>query len=651
MKNKIVSADEAIAIIRPGDTVASSGFIGCCTPEQLIATLETRFLTTGTPTDLTLVFAAAPGDGKDQGLNRLAHEGLLKRVVAGHWGLVPRLADMAMANKMEAYNLPLGTMSQLFRDIAAHRAGTLTKVGLRTFVDPRQSGGRINDRTHDELVRLLELDGEEWLFYRTFPINVALIRGTTADTTGNLTMEREALTLDTLALAMAARNSDGFVIAQVERIAAPGTLSARAVQVPGVLVDCVVVAPGERHRQTYATPYHAAFSGEQRVPLDTFETLPLDERKIIARRAAMELPMGGVVNLGVGVPEGVASVANEERLSGYVTLTAEPGIIGGVPQGGLDFGAGVNTDAIIQQNQQFDFYDGGGLDMACLGLAQVDAEGHVNVSRFGNRLAGAGGFINISQNARHVVFAGTFTTGGLEVVVDHGKLVIVREGRCRKFVREVEQITFNGSYAAAQGQPVLYVTERCVLRRGRDGVELIEVAPGIDIDRDILGQMDFTPIIRDPKLMDPRIFRTETMHLEESLLSLPIADRLSYDARRNTLFVNLEGLHVRTRDDVDRMRRAVEERCQAIGRPVAMIANYDDFQLDTGVADTWAAMVRYLELHYYATASRYTTSAFLRLKLGEALKRRQVSPHIFETHDEAQQFLTASRRTNESDAA
>ncbi len=645
MKNKIVGVAEAVAIIRDGDTVACSGFVGSGTPEALIAALEQRFLATGAPKDLTLVFAAAPGDGKEQGLNRLAHPGLVKRAIGGHWGLVPKLARMAVDGEIEAYNLPLGTLSQLFRDIAGHRAGTLTKVGMRTFVDPRQAGGRINARTKEDLVKLLTIDGEEWLFYKAFPVAVALIRGTTADLSGNITMEHEALVLDNLALAMAAKNSNGFVIAQVERICAYGALSARQVEIPGVMVDCVVVAGPDQHRQTYGTAYNPAYSGELKVPLDSLGEMSLDERKIIARRCAFELPMGGVVNLGIGMPEGVATVANEEKVLNYVTLTAEPGVIGGVPQSGLDFGAAVNTEAIIQQNQQFDFYDGGGLDMACLGMAEVDAEGNVNVSRFGPRLAGAGGFINISQSARRIIFAGTFTAGGLEVAIENGTLKIVKEGRSKKFVGTVEQITFNGAYAAESGQPVLYVTERCVFRRGRDGVELIEVAPGIDVGRDILAQMEFTPIVRNPGLMDPRIFRDEPMLLEETLLGIGMAARVSYDAERNILFLNLEGFHVRNRDDVDRVRRAVEEQCQAIGKKVALIVNYDNFLIDAAVSDTYAAMVRYMETNYYTTASRYTTSAFLRLKLGEALARRRVAPHIFETAEEAKAFVAAPDST------
>ena len=634
-KSKLVTAADAIALIRTGDTVACSGFVGCGTPEELLRALESRFVNTSMPRDLTLVFAAAPGDGKNAGLNRLAKDGLVKRAVGGHYGLVPMLADMAVQERIEAYNLPLGTITLLYRDIAGHRAGTLTKVGLGTFVDPRQEGGKSNQRTTEDMVRLMVIDGEEWLFYKAFPINVVLIRGTTADPSGNITMEREALTLDSLALAMAAKNSGGLVIAQVERLCANEALNARQVQVPGVLVDCVVLASPENHHQTYHTVYNPAFAGEFRVQLDSVPVMALDVRKLIARRCAFELPMGGVVNLGVGVPEGVAAVATEERVVSHVAFTVEAGVIGGAPQGGMDFGAAVNVDALVQQNQQFDFYDGGGLDLACLGMAQADADGNVNVSRFGSRLAGAGGFINISQNARKVVFAGTFTANGLELEVVEGKLRIVKEGKTKKFVSRVQQITFNGAYAAQKGQPAFYVTERCVFARTAAGMELIEVAPGIDIERDILGQMDFVPIIREPRLMDPRIFFDEPMRLDDTLLSVRLEYRISYDHSRNLLFLNLEGLSLRTRDEVDRWRRVLEERLIAIGRKVVAVVNYDSFMIDPSITDTYAAMVRYIDTHYYAAVSRYSTSAFMRMKLGDALSRRQVAPHIFETADEA----------------
>ena len=623
-RNKVVGAADAVRLIHDGDTVATGGFVGIGFAEGIALALEARFLATeaetgtGSPRALTLFYAAGQGDGKDRGLNHFGHRGLVKRVVGGHWGLVPKLQALAVAGEIEAYNLPQGVITHLFRDIAAGKPGTLSRIGLGTFVDPRHGGGKINAITHDDLVRLMEIDGEEVLFYKAFPVNVGIIRATTADPDGNLTMEREALTLEALAIAMAAHNSGGLVIAQVERLAERGSLHPRQVKVPGVLVDCVVVAERpEHHMQTFVTQYSAAFAGEIRVPLREFESQPMDARKLIARRAALELKRNAVVNLGIGMPEGVAEVAAEERMIDLLTLTAEPGVIGGIPATGLNFGAAVNTQAIIDQPSQFDFYDGGGLDVAVLGLAEADAEGNLNVSRFGTRLAGAGGFINISQSAREVVFVGTFTAGDLQVRIAEGKIHILSEGTSRKFVRAVGHRTFSGERARANGQRVLYVTERCVFRLApAGGLELIEIAPGIDLDRQILALMDFTPAISPAlRLMERGLFEDGPMNLRDRMLALPLAERIEYDMRSNVLFVNFEGLGVDSARDIDEIETVVTGRVEPLGKPVDVVVNYDHFSIRPELVDTYTAMVDRLSERYYRRVTRYAASGFLKARL------------------------------------
>ncbi len=636
---KVVPAADAVALIRDGDVVASSGYGGNGTPEQLLVALEQRFLESGGPRDLTLMYAGGQGDGKDKGLNRLGHEGLLKRVIGGHYGLMPKIEKLAVANKIEAYNLPEGVITHLYRDIAAGKPGTLSKVGLGTFVDPRIEGGKVNAAAAEDIVELVTLGGEESLFFKAIPINVALIRGTTADPDGNVTMERESLRLECLAMALAARNSGGVVLCQVERIAQAGSLDARRVRVPSIFVDCVIVAEPEYHMQNYGTRYNPALSGEVRMPLEALAPLPLDAKKVIARRAAMELVPNGVVNLGIGLPDAIGVVANEEKVQDLITLTVDPGVIGGVPLGGPDFGAAVNFNAAIEHPSQFDFIDGGGLDSAYLGFAECDAAGNINASRFANRVAGCGGFINISQNSKKVVFVGTFTSGGLEAEVGDGAITIKREGKHAKFVDELGQITFSGRRAAEQEREIYYVTERCVFRLSGQGLELIEVAPGIDLEAEILARMPFRPIIDAPRPMAAAIFRPEPMGLRERMLDLRIEDRISYDAESNTLFLNYAGMRVRDADDLARIKEAVDATLEPLGKRVYAIVNYDSFAADDDLIDRYLDLVRYVEQSYYIKVSRYTTSGFMRLKLGVELEKRKVSSQVFESQREARRHL------------
>lgn len=504
----VITAQEAAAMIRDGWTVATSGFIGAGHPEALTAALEARYLAERRPAGLTLVHSAGQGDRSSRGANHFAQPGMLRRVIAGHFGLAPGLARLIAEGKIEAYNWPQGAISQLYRAIAGHRPGVVTPIGLHTFIDPRHDGGKLNEATTEELVEVVRFRGREYLFFPSFPIHCALIRATTADQRGNLGMEREAFTQDMLAMAQAARNSGGVVIAQVQRLAEAGSLNPNLVQVPGILVDYVVVAEPEDHWQTHDEVYNPAYSGERGAVEAPPAALPLDIRKVMARRAFIELAAleRPVVNLGFGVPEGITSVAAEEGATGF-TLTIEVGPIGGRPASGLSFGASAYPDAIVDQAAQFDFYDGGGIDIAFLGLAQVDGDGNVNVSRFGGAVVGVGGFVNISQAARRVVFCGALTTGGLEAVVSDGALEIVREGATAKFVAAVEHLSFNGAYVAGLGHELLYVTERAVFTLVGGRLTLSEIAPGIDLERDVLARVEAEVAVADDlRLMDARIF-------------------------------------------------------------------------------------------------------------------------------------------------
>lgn len=516
--SKIMSAEEAIKKYVPsGSSIAFGGFVGAMHAEEISAALEKIFLETGEPNNLTVFYAAGQGDGKEQGLNHLGHEGMTTRIIGGHWNLAPKLQKLAMENKASAYNLPQGIIAEMYRDMAAGKIGVITHVGLDTFVDPRLEGGKLNDkaREDEDLVEVIHIKGEEKLLYHRVPLTVGIIRATYADIKGNCTFHKEGISGDTLALAQAVKNQGGKVLVQVENVVEYGSLDTRLIKLPGIYVDAIIIAKPENHMQTYMTQYNPAYSGEIRIPMETLAPMDLDSRKVIARRAAMELIPDSITNLGIGMPEGVAAVAAEEGLDGMI-LTTEAGTIGGIPASGTDFGVTTNADCIIDEPAQFDFYDGGGLDIAFLGLAQMDSEGNINVSKFGPKIAGCGGFINITQNAKKVIYCGTFTAGGLKVEVGDGGLKIVKEGSAKKLLKKVEQVTFSGTYAQKKKQPVLYITERAVFELTEDGVKLIEIAPGVDLEKDILAQMDFKPIIdSEVKLMDPRIFREEKMGLSK----------------------------------------------------------------------------------------------------------------------------------------
>jgi propionate CoA-transferase len=472
----IATADEAIAAISSGSTVAVGGFVGAGHPEMLTSALERRFLETGTPRDLTLYYCAGQGDRAERGLNHLAHAGLLKRIIGGHWNLAPKLGALALANEVEAYNLPQGVLSVLTREIAAKRPGLFTQVGMNTFIDPIHGGGRLNARTTEPLVERVELDGQNWLRYKPVPIHVALIRATYADARGNLSMECEGLISEVLPMAQAAKNHGGIVIAQVESVL-DQMIDPKSVRVPGILIDYIVTSGGVMHDQTFGEVFNEDFVVSN---ADGFELpiMPESERKVIGARALKEIRSGDIVNLGIGLPEAVAMVAAETGRLNDFTLTVESGPTGGVPASGLNFGCSYFPEAIIDQPAQFDFYDGGGLDIAVLGAVEVDAEGSVNVASFAGRFAGVGGFVNIAQSARRLVFCCTF-----------------RAKENAKFVKRIQHVCFHGPSAVASGQQVLYVTERAVFELTTKGLKLIEITPGLDLQRDVLDQMEFQPIL------------------------------------------------------------------------------------------------------------------------------------------------------------
>ena len=510
MKVKILSPQEAANLIEDNVTVASTGFAFAGTAEDIFLAIENRFLREEQPCNLTWVYSSAQGDMQGRGLEHLAHPGLIKTIVGGYFGQIPLITKLVESEELAAYNFPQGQIAQLYRSIALGQPGLISQVGLHTFVDPRIEGGKVSQRATEDLVEIISISGKDWLLYKTYPIDVAIIRATTADEHGNLYMEREALRLETLTLAMAAKRDGGKVIAQVEYVAEIRSLPARLVEIPGVMVDAVVVSenPVSHHSQTINEVYNPSILGEFRSSVNTIKELPYGLRKIIARRATMELCGKETINLGTGMPEGIGSVLFEEGRLGSVYSTIESGVFGGIPKLAPDFGTAYNPDAIIRHDDQFVYYGSGGIDVAFLGFAEIDNTGSVNVSKFGGRLFGCGGFIDISQNAKKVIFCGTFTSGGLEADVNENGIEIVNEGRYNKFVKSIEQITFNGEFAIRSGHSVFYITERCVFELTESGLKLIEIAPGIDLQKDILSCMEFVPLVSsDLKEMPNEIFK------------------------------------------------------------------------------------------------------------------------------------------------
>ena len=516
-KVKVITAEEAALLVKDNDTVVCAGFIASNIPEALEIGVEERFAKTGSPRDLTVVYVAGTGNQDGSSIDHFAHEGLVKKVIGGHYNMIPNMGKLLTENKIEGWNVPQGALASMMRDSAAHRVGTITSVGIGTFADPRNGGGRLNEKTKDDICKIIELEGEEQLFYPRLPMDVAFIRGTYADEQGNVTMEKEVAPLDGTAQAMAVHNNGGIVVVQVEKVVQTGQLDPKLVKVPGIYVDYVVEIPANdpRQLQSLHCEYNPAYAGNKREPVDALQPKVLDAKKIIGRRAAFELKKNCAVNLGIGVPEWVSAVAAEEGVADEMTLTVECGPIGGIPGGGLRFGGSLNAQAYVDEAYQFDFYDGGGLDICYLGLAEADAVGNVNVSRRGKRITGSGGFTDIASNSKKAIFCGTMTNG-VKIQTGDGKLTITQEGKLHKFVNKVNEITFSGPVAAKKGRIVKYVTERAVFELKEDGMHLIEIAPGVDLQTQVLDQIDFKPIIDEgyPKLMDERIFKDEPMGLE-----------------------------------------------------------------------------------------------------------------------------------------
>jgi propionate CoA-transferase len=522
VSSRFISAREAAQLIRSGDTVCTVGMTLIGAAESILQAIEARFLATDAPRDLTLMHAAGQSD-RQRGNQHFAHPGMVRRIIGSHWGLAPRWMAMINNNDVEAWCLPQGQMVHLYGAMAAGLPGRLSPVGLGTFVDPRIEGGRMNARTREQpnLIEHVEFRDAEYLFYPAIPLDVVIVRGTHADDAGNLTTDEEAMKLEVLHAVLAAKRYGAKVLAQVKYRVATGSLHPKSVTVPGTLIDAIVVCdePETNHRQTSGWAFDPAFCGDIRLPAAQSAPLPLDLRKLIGRIACRYLTPGCVINLGTGIPNDViGAIVHEERLGDRVTITVESGIYGGQQAGGTDFGIGCNLSAMISHQDQMLYYNGAGVDITFMGAGEMDPCGHVNATRLGASCPGAGGFIDITQNARHVVFCSSFTAKGLEIACEQGALRIVREGEVRKFVTRVNQISYNGELARAKGQTMHYVTERAVFELRPEGPVLTEIAPGVDLQRDILAHMDFRPLIA-PELtvMDSALFQSAPCGLAQRL--------------------------------------------------------------------------------------------------------------------------------------
>ena len=524
MKANFVSAAEAAAMIRDGTTVLTVGMTLIGAAESIFKAIEARFLDTDSPKSLTLVHASGMSD-RIRGNQHFAYEGMTKRIIGGHWGLAPKWMDLITGDKVEAFNLPQGQLVQLYRSMACGLPGKMSKVGLGTYIDPRIEGGKMNPRTKKlpDIVEVMNYDGEEYLFYKAIPPDYVIVRGTTADEMGNITFEEEPMKLEVIGAVLAAKRYGGKVLVQVKRLAKNGTLHPKNVVIPGYFVDAVVLCddPEQDHRQSSSFFFDPSLCGDLVIPEAAVKPLPLSVRKVIGRRAMMELKPGAAINLGTGIPNDViGTIAAEEGISQEILLTVESGVYGGIPEGGIDFGIAHNTMALLEHPVQMDFYNGMGIPYTFMGAGEMDAAGNVNATKFGDRCTGCGGFIDITQNAGHVIFCSTFTARGLEVDFSDGKVTIIKEGSEKKLVNKVAQVSFNGEIARKKGQKVHFVTERAVFELRSEGPVLIEISPGIDLERDVLDQMEFKPIIAtDLKVTDSSIYSEAQYGLREMLLA------------------------------------------------------------------------------------------------------------------------------------